>query len=141
MVKVTDWPPAALPGPPTSVPTLTGPAIEYATPGRFCRLVSWVKRLGSSQARLVPTTPRSTVPAGQLAAGVPGAGGGGGGGVVGGVTMTRLPSPGEATSSAPQAPSAMAVPRRKIARSLDMAGPPWPDVGGDSTDAAALGSG
>src|SRR5688572_10021554 len=140
MVKVTDWPPAALPGPPTSVPTLTGPAIEYATPGRFCRLVSWVKRVGSSQARRVPTTPRSTVPAGQLAAGVPGGGGGGGGGVVGGVTMTRLPSPGEAMSSAPQALTPIAVLSSNRARNFDMAGPPFL-VRGDSPERPPWGSG
>ena len=64
---------------------------------------------GSWQMRRLETVPTFEKPAGQSAAGVPGAGpvgGGGGGGVTGAGAGTKAPTPGEATPSAPlHAPS------------------------------------
>src|SRR5687768_7577041 len=77
----------------------------------------------TSQLRRLPTMPRSVEPVGQEAAGPPaGGGGGGGGGVVppppGGVTI--VPSPGDATSSPPQAASGMSENPRRSFDSLFM---------------------
>jgi hypothetical protein len=91
-------------------------------PGTFATVVSTVKRLGSSQTRRLPTTPRSIVPATQEVAGVPGVATGGVGvaGGAPGVGTMITPSPGEAILSAPQAASGNIVVTSRAERSFSM---------------------